>query len=130
MSVSFVSRPSVQIKEIKEMKHPRVVLAVGNLSSRLFWKSLLTPFSRTLLLAAGLLNLALAPNAWAGKATVPAAPSGFTATAVSASQITLNWQNIARNASDVKIDRALSCSGPSTIGIATLGAEDPTYNDP
>src|SRR5258708_13091878 len=89
MSVSFVSRPSVESEKVKNMKHHRLVLAVNNLFPKLFWRSVLSPLSRTVLVAV-FLNLAIAPNVWAGKpATSLAPPSSQSAVATPTSQINL-----------------------------------------
>ncbi len=60
--------------------------------------------------------------------TVPAAPSGLSASVVSASQINLSWQNNATNSQGVLIERETGTSGNWTQ-IATVAASTTTYQD-
>lgn len=58
--------------------------------------------------------------------TAPSTPSGLTATAVSASQINLSWNDNSGIEDSYKIERAPSASGPWTE-IATTGANVTSY---
>src|SRR5436190_10888947 len=79
--------------------------------------------------ALALLNLLMTTNLWAGKPTVPVAPAGLTATAISTTAIKLVWQDLSSNESGFKIDRAPSPSGPWTLSIATVNANITAYTD-
>lgn len=57
----------------------------------------------------------------------PAAPSGTTATAVSASQIDLTWIDTANNESGFRVERSLD--GQNFSQIATLAANATSYQD-
>ena len=59
--------------------------------------------------------------------TLPTAPSGLSASAVSSSQINLAWTNTAANQTGVEVDR--STDGSSFTPIANLGATASTYSD-
>jgi N-acetylmuramoyl-L-alanine amidase len=61
--------------------------------------------------------------------TAPSAPSGLTATAVSASQINLSWNDNSGIEDSYKIERALSSGGPWTE-IATTAANTTSFADP
>jgi hypothetical protein len=61
-------------------------------------------------------------------ATVPAAPSGLTATATSSSQINLSWTDASSSETGFEIDRAAASSGPWTQ-IATVGANVTIYSN-
>src|SRR6266567_6112401 len=81
------------------------------------------------LVALGLVNLLLTTSALAGKPTgLPAAPSNLAATAVSASQINLGWQDNSSNESGFNIQRAPTSSGAWTQ-IGSVGAGATTYAD-
>jgi hypothetical protein len=71
-------------------------------------------------------NLASATTS-AASGSVPAAPSGLTATAVSSTQIDLAWTDNADNETGFKIERALD--GVSFTQIATRGADVTTYSN-
>jgi len=60
--------------------------------------------------------------------TTPAAPSGLTAEAGSATRIDLNWQDNSENEQSFKIDRRQSGTTP-WIRIATLGPDVAGHND-
>ena len=70
-------------------------------------------------------------SGWSNSATVttpsaaPAAPSGLTATALSRSQIRLNWTDNSSNESGFRIER--STNGSTYTQIATVGAGVKTY---
>ena len=53
--------------------------------------------------------------------TIPAAPSGLTATAVSTSQINLSWTNNATNQTGFKIDQATSSDFTQGLTTVTVG---------
>jgi hypothetical protein len=59
--------------------------------------------------------------------TVPAAPTGLTASAISSSQINLTWTDNANNEVDYRVQRQIG-SG-SFDPIATLGANSTSYSD-
>jgi titin len=61
-------------------------------------------------------------------ATVPAAPSGLTATAVSSSQINLSWTDNAGNETGYKVQRAPGGT-TSFVEIASLGAGVTSYQN-
>src|SRR4051812_9581064 len=73
-------------------------------------------------LVALLVTFAMAPGAGAaGKGTLPSAPSGLTATALSANQIQLTWVDNSTNESSFKIERAPTASGSwKQIGTVTM----------
>ena len=58
----------------------------------------------------------------------PAAPSGLTATAASASEIDLSWTNNAANQTGFKIDQATSSDFTQGLTTATVGANATTYS--
>jgi len=60
--------------------------------------------------------------------TPPAAPSGLTASAASASQINLAWTDNASNETAFKVERAASASGPWTEIAGTLAANSASYS--
>ena len=60
--------------------------------------------------------------------TVPAAPSGLTATAISTTQINLSWTDNASNETGFKIERKTGAGG-TYAQIGTVGANLTTYND-
>src|SRR5262252_3320518 len=78
------------------------------------------------LFAFGLVALAMTGLVWAGNPNLPAAPSNLAATAVSASQINLSWQDNSSNESGFIIQRAPTSTG-SWTQIATVGANMTTY---
>src|SRR6266850_3468677 len=86
-------------------------------------------FSAYKLLALGLINLLMTTNLWAAKAVIPAAPASLTATAISTNAIKLVWQDKSTSETGFKIDRALSPTGPWTVGIATLKANTTVYTN-
>jgi hypothetical protein len=57
----------------------------------------------------------------------PAAPTGLTATAVSSSQIDLNWSDIANNETGYHVERSLD--GSNFTEIAMLGPDIASYSD-
>ena len=59
--------------------------------------------------------------------TVPAAPSGLTATAVSSSQINLSWTDNATNETGYSVER--STDGTTFTAVASLGANATSYNN-
>ncbi|MGH7672147.1 MAG: fibronectin type III domain-containing protein [Gemmatimonadales bacterium] len=61
--------------------------------------------------------------------TVPAAPSGLAATAVSASQVNLAWTDNASNEDGVRIERCTGASCTSFAEIATVGANVTSYQN-
>ena len=61
-------------------------------------------------------------------ATIPAVPSGLSATAASSSQINLTWSDNSANETGFKIERALSSGGPWSW-IATVGANIKSYSN-
>ncbi len=60
--------------------------------------------------------------------TIPASPSGLAASAVSATQINLQWSYNSSNETGLDVQRAASASGPFTQ-IASVGAGVATYQD-
>ena len=60
--------------------------------------------------------------------TIPAAPSGLTATAASSSQIDLSWTNNANNQTGFQIDQATSSDFTQGLTTVTVGANVTTYN--
>ena len=62
------------------------------------------------------------------QATVPAAPSGLTATAVSTSQINLTWTSNADNQTGFQIDQATSSDFTRNLTTVTVGANATTYS--
>lgn len=60
--------------------------------------------------------------------TIPNAPSGLTATAVSQTQINLSWTDNSSNESNFIIGRSTTSGGPYT-DIATLGANVTSFNN-
>jgi titin len=60
--------------------------------------------------------------------SVPAAPSGLSATSVSTSQINLSWNDNSNNESGFKVERATSSGGPFSQ-IATRGANSTSYSN-
>ena len=60
--------------------------------------------------------------------TVPAAPTGLSAAALSSSQINLTWSDSATNETGYYVERAASSTG-SFIRIATLGAGAVSYSN-
>jgi len=66
----------------------------------------------------------------AGGGSVPDAPTNLTATAVSATQINLAWDDMSSDESGFRIDRRRSTVEPTwTIDFATVGADTSTFND-
>ena len=61
--------------------------------------------------------------------TIPNAPSGLTATAVSSSQINLAWTDNSANEDLFKIERCQGTGCSTFAQIATVGANVTTYND-
>ena len=59
--------------------------------------------------------------------TIPAAPSGLTAVAASASEIDLSWMNNAANQTGFKIDQAASSDFSTGLTTVTVGANVTTY---
>ncbi len=62
-------------------------------------------------------------------ASPPAAPSGLSATAVSASQINLTWTNNADNETGFRIERSSTSSTSGFTLLATAGASATTYSN-
>jgi hypothetical protein len=62
--------------------------------------------------------------------TPPAAPSGLTATAISASQVDLSWTDNASNETSFRIDRCTGASCTSFTQIGTRPANSTSYSDP
>ena len=60
---------------------------------------------------------------------VPAAPTNLTATAVSSSQIDLDWDDMSTNESGFRIDRRQTGSTTWTVPFASVGANVSAYND-
>jgi hypothetical protein len=60
-------------------------------------------------------------------ASIPAAPSGLTATAVATNQINLSWTDNSNNETGFKVERATSSGGPWTQ-IGTTGAGVSSYS--
>ena len=60
--------------------------------------------------------------------TIPAAPSGLTATAASSSQINLSWTNNANNQTGFQIDQATSSDFTQNLTTVTVGANVTTYS--
>ena len=60
--------------------------------------------------------------------TIPAAPSGLTATAISSSEIDLSWTNNAANQTGFKIDQAASSDFTQGLTTVTVGANATTYS--
>jgi hypothetical protein len=60
--------------------------------------------------------------------TVPAAPSGLTATTISTSQINLSWTNNANNQTGFQIDQATSSDFTQNLTTVTVGANTTTYS--
>src|SRR6267154_2121369 len=86
-------------------------------------------FSTSKLFALGLIHLVMATNLWAGKPVTLTAPTGLTATAISTNAIKLAWQDTSSNESGFIVDRALSASGPWTVGIATVNVNVTVYTN-
>jgi len=61
--------------------------------------------------------------------TVPAAPSGLNATAVSAGQINLTWTDNASNETGYVVERCQGAGCSTFASIATLGANATSYNN-
>ncbi|HZE98510.1 MAG TPA: FG-GAP-like repeat-containing protein [Planctomycetota bacterium] len=59
---------------------------------------------------------------------LPSVPSGLSATAISSSQIRLNWTDTSGNETGFQIERATAAGGPWTT-IATVGANTATVTD-
>ena len=76
--------------------------------------------------SAAVTGLVVAPVA--PTATAPAAPSGLTATATSASDITLNWVDNATNETAYQLERRTGTSG-TWQSIASLAANSRSYAD-
>ena len=64
----------------------------------------------------------------ATQGTLPAAPSGLTATAASSSQINLSWTNNATNQTGFTIDQATSSDFSTGLTTVTVGANVTTYS--
>ena len=60
--------------------------------------------------------------------TIPAAPSGLTATAASSSQINLSWTNNATNQTGFQIDQATNSGFTQGLTTVTVGANVTTYS--
>ena len=60
--------------------------------------------------------------------TLPAAPSGLSATAASSSQINLSWTNNATNQSGFQIDQATSSDFTQNLTTVSVGANVTTYS--
>jgi predicted phage tail protein len=76
----------------------------------------------------GLTELARVEFTVAAGGTIPAAPSGLTASAVSASQINLTWSDNASNETGYVVERCQTAACTFTA-IATLGANVTSYNN-
>jgi hypothetical protein len=63
-----------------------------------------------------------------GGGTVPAAPSGLAASAVSSSQINLTWTDNSTNETGFKVERGTSSSGPWTL-VTTTGANATSFSN-
>jgi len=63
-----------------------------------------------------------------GTGQVPAAPNGLTATALSSTNVQLNWSDQSSNESGFKIERSVN-GGASFTQIATTGTGATTYSD-
>ncbi|MBI3188773.1 MAG: fibronectin type III domain-containing protein [Gammaproteobacteria bacterium] len=63
----------------------------------------------------------------AASQTLPAAPAGLSATALSASSIRLNWTDMATNESGYRIERGLNTNSYSQV--AQIAANSTTYTD-
>ena len=74
------------------------------------------------------LSLWLPLPALAVRPTPPAAPSALSATAVSASQINLNWQDNSGNESGFYVQRGTTSAGPWSQ-IAAVGVNVRTYSN-
>jgi hypothetical protein len=61
--------------------------------------------------------------------TVPAAPTGLNATAVSSSQINLTWTDNASNETGYVVERCEGAGCSTFASIATLGANATSYNN-
>src|SRR5262245_15250006 len=81
-----------------------------------------------ILVGMGIVNLFLAAPAQAAKQTLPAAPSGLSASAISSSQINLAWQDNSSNETGFRIERAPLSTGPWNQ-IATVAKDIKTYSD-
>ena len=66
-------------------------------------------------------------TATATTAALPAAPTGLTATVVSASKTKLTWTAGSANATGYEIDR--STDGATWVAMATVGADVTQYSD-
>jgi hypothetical protein len=64
----------------------------------------------------------------AGTVSAPAAPSGLTATAASASQINLAWTNNANNQTGFQIDQATNSGFTQNLTTATVAANATSYS--
>ena len=60
--------------------------------------------------------------------TIPAAPSGLTATAFSSSQISLSWTDNSSNETGFKIDQATNSTFTTGLTTVTVGANTTTYS--
>lgn len=60
--------------------------------------------------------------------TAPLAPTGLTATAISASQINLSWTDASNNETGFVVERS-TASGSGFASVATLGANVTSYSD-
>jgi hypothetical protein len=63
------------------------------------------------------------------QSTVPAAPSGLTATAASQTQVNLAWTDNSNNESGFKIERCQGSSCTSFVQVAQVGANVTTYSN-
>jgi len=85
-------------------------------------------FGGTILANKGASDIFLGKIVGSSAQTVPIAPTSLTATAISTTQINLQWVDNSNDETGFKIERALSSSGPGTQ-IATVGSNVVTYSN-
>lgn len=59
----------------------------------------------------------------------PPAPTGLAATAISSSEINLNWTDLAPNENNYRVERATSVNGPFAEIVGTLPANSTSFSD-